>query len=111
MSVLATPSTSHLPRRSLAAEARIAALAPAGTRAAALGGRVLGKPLWPGGDSPGVTAAICSRLTCRRDHATWSAWSRARHATSAGDICRALFKYQRSLDVVGCAVTPAPGDR
>ena len=36
--------------------------------------------------------------TCRRDQATWSAWSRARQATSAGDIRATLRAYQPSRE-------------
>src|SRR5262249_49870529 len=85
-----TPHTLPPPARGTwAAAARMAVFASAGPRAAVPGGRMLGKRRWPAGDGASAAAAICSRLTCLRDQVTWSAWSRARHATSAGDICRA----------------------
>ena len=46
--------------------------------------------------------------TCRRVQAAWSAWSRARQATSAGDIRAIRRAYQPRRDA-GEPLTPAPG--
>ncbi len=91
-SVRVTPSTSHSPLMSRSAAASTAALASAGTWPAASGGSTAVKRRSPaGGDT---CAGRSSGRTCRRDQASRTAWSRARQATSAGDIRAARRAYQ-----------------
>ena len=47
----------------------------------------------------GASAPSCPGLTCRRDHSACSTWSRARQATSAGDIAAARRAYQPSREI------------
>ena len=79
-------------------------LASSGHPAAVPGGSTAANRRSPGwaGRRP---RASCRRVTCRGDQASRSTWSRARQATSAGDIRAARRAYQPSRDVDGRAHT------
>ena len=94
MSVRTTPRTSHSPSSSMSALASSAAFAASGDR----GG---GSRRQDGGERPSRPSArstlrSCCRVTCRRDQASWIDRSRARQASSAGDIRATRRAYQPS---------------